>query len=158
MSYNEVSPDHYRGAAGIEAIDVIECWGLGYHLGSAMAYLLRLGKKPGASVETDLKKTLWYLDRFKQEISHDTDGDRYRGIQWPGPWDNEHPLVVGGAGAISAAFSLEGHVKGAVEAVLAMALYDDIDNDDDDHANRVLMEMLVTAIEHVAAAIDEVGA
>lgn len=63
------SPPHYRGAGGIEAIDVIEAYGLGYHLGNAMKYLLRAGKK-GDAVE-DLRKAGWYMLRFR-EMSAET--------------------------------------------------------------------------------------
>ena len=55
-------PSHYQGA-GIEAIDVIEAFGLGFALGNCVKYVLRAGRKdPGRTVE-DLKKARWYLDR-----------------------------------------------------------------------------------------------
>jgi len=54
-------PAHYtRG--GVEAIDVIEAWGLGFHLGNAVKYISRAGVKT-PDVATDLKKARWYLDR-----------------------------------------------------------------------------------------------
>ena len=34
-------PPHYQSAAGIEAIDVIEAFGLGFCLGNAVKYILR---------------------------------------------------------------------------------------------------------------------
>jgi hypothetical protein len=53
-------PTHYtRG--GIETIDAIEAWGLGFHLGNAVKYISRAGHK-GDALE-DLKKARWYLDR-----------------------------------------------------------------------------------------------
>lgn len=55
-------PTHYVTAAGIEVIDVIECYGLGFHLGNAVKYLLRAGRKGDA--ETDLRKAAWYLERW----------------------------------------------------------------------------------------------
>lgn len=54
-------PPHYKTASGMEAIDVIEAFGLGFCLGNTVKYILRHGKK-GAALE-DLKKARWYLDR-----------------------------------------------------------------------------------------------
>lgn len=54
-------PSHYQSGAGIEAIDVIEGFGLGFSLGNAVKYVLRAGKK-GDAIE-DLRKARWYLDR-----------------------------------------------------------------------------------------------
>lgn len=42
-------------------IDVIEDWLLGFHLGNAVKYIARAGKK-GDRLE-DLKKAAWYLNR-----------------------------------------------------------------------------------------------
>lgn len=60
--YDEINPAHYL-AGGIEAIDVIEAYGLTMHLGNAVKYLLRGGKKPGVSLVQDLRKAKWYLAR-----------------------------------------------------------------------------------------------
>lgn len=61
------SPAHYGGANNpYETIKVIEAWGLGFHLGNAVKYISRAGKK-GALVE-DLKKARWYLDRLIQKM------------------------------------------------------------------------------------------
>ena len=53
-------PAHYK-AGGMEAIDVIEAFGLGFCLGNTVKYVLRAGRK-GDAVE-DLEKARWYLDR-----------------------------------------------------------------------------------------------
>ena len=53
-------PPHYK-ANGLEAIDVIEAFGLGFCLGNTVKYVLRAGRK-GDDVE-DLKKAAWYLSR-----------------------------------------------------------------------------------------------
>jgi hypothetical protein len=53
-------PPHYK-RGGIETIDVVEAWGLGYRLGNAVKYISRAGHK-GHALE-DLKKARWYLDR-----------------------------------------------------------------------------------------------
>lgn len=56
-------PAHYGGADNpYEAIKVIEAWELGFHLGNAVKYIARAGKK-GDTLE-DLKKARWYLDRL----------------------------------------------------------------------------------------------
>lgn len=51
-------PPHYKGD-GLEVIDVIEAFGLGFSLGNAVKYILRADKK-GRRVE-DLRKAVWYL-------------------------------------------------------------------------------------------------
>ena len=55
-------PTHYGGADNpYEAIKVIEAHDLGFHLGNAIKYILRAGKK-GDAIE-DLRKAQWYLER-----------------------------------------------------------------------------------------------
>lgn len=54
-------PAYYQGANGIESIDVIEGFGLNYHLGQVIKYVLRCGKK-GHRLQ-DLKKAEFYLRR-----------------------------------------------------------------------------------------------
>jgi len=53
-------PEHYQDT-GLEAIEVIEDWGLGFHEGNVVKYLARWRKKGGVK---DLKKALWYLGRW----------------------------------------------------------------------------------------------
>lgn len=53
-------PPHYS-ANGVEAMDVIEAFGLGFHLGNVVKYVLRADRKGTPAV--DLKKARWYLDR-----------------------------------------------------------------------------------------------
>lgn len=53
-------PAHYK-SGGLETIDVIEAFGLGFRLGNVVKYVLRHGRK-GAAL-ADLKKARWYLDR-----------------------------------------------------------------------------------------------
>lgn len=58
-------PDHYGGADNpYEVIKLIEHFGLGFHLGNVVKYVLRAGKKPGSDRIEDLKKAQWYLSRF----------------------------------------------------------------------------------------------
>jgi hypothetical protein len=54
-------PAHYQSEGGIEVIDVIESFGLNFHRGNALKYLLRAGKKGDAA--TCLGKAKWYIDR-----------------------------------------------------------------------------------------------
>ena len=54
-------PDYYK-TGGVEAIDAIEAWGLGFHLGNVVKYIARAGRKTADSLQ-DLQKAAWYLDR-----------------------------------------------------------------------------------------------
>lgn len=54
-------PAHYKSDNGLEAIDVIEGFGLGFHLGNVVKYILRAGRKD--HLIQDLRKARWYLDR-----------------------------------------------------------------------------------------------
>lgn len=54
-------PAHYCDG-GIETIDFIEAKKLDYHLGNAVKYISRAGKKLDA-VE-DIEKAVWYLNRW----------------------------------------------------------------------------------------------
>jgi hypothetical protein len=55
-------PSHYGGENNpYEAIKIIEAHNLGFHLGNAVKYILRAGKKGDAS--EDIKKAIWYLQR-----------------------------------------------------------------------------------------------
>lgn len=60
MSNMVEHPPHYKGK-GLECIQVIEAFGLGFCLGNAVKYILRAGKK-GERTE-DLQKAIWYLKR-----------------------------------------------------------------------------------------------
>lgn len=54
-------PDYYK-RGGVEAIDVIEAWGLDFCLGNTVKYIARCGRKSDRVLE-DLKKATWYLNR-----------------------------------------------------------------------------------------------
>jgi len=56
------SPAHYT-SSGIETIDAIEAWGLGFNLGNCVKYVSRAGKKDPAKFIEDLEKARFYLDR-----------------------------------------------------------------------------------------------
>lgn len=60
-------PRHYT-QLDPEPIEMIESWSLGFHLGNAVKYIARAGRKPGADANDDLEKAKWYLLR---SIDHD---------------------------------------------------------------------------------------
>lgn len=56
-------PPHYGGDTTYEAIKVIEAWDLGFHLGNAVKYICRAGRKSKETELEDLQKAQWYLER-----------------------------------------------------------------------------------------------
>lgn len=56
-------PSHYTSGS-IEVIDFIEDQKLPYHLGSAMKYICRAGKKDPEKTVEDLQKAAWYINRY----------------------------------------------------------------------------------------------
>lgn len=61
-------PAHYGGKDNpYETIKVIEAWKLDFHLGNAVKYISRAGKKSPKLLE-DLKKAAWYLNRKIQNL------------------------------------------------------------------------------------------
>lgn len=63
MTDNINSPSHYTEGRQFETIAVIEDWALGYHLGNAVKYLSRAGRKDPTKTIEDLKKARWYVER-----------------------------------------------------------------------------------------------
>ena len=55
-------PAHYT-TGRIECIDYIEDKELGFHLGNAVKYITRAGKKDPAKTIEDLEKAVWYIQR-----------------------------------------------------------------------------------------------
>ena len=56
-------PEHYRQDSGLEAIEVIEAWGLNFNLGNVIKYVCRAGLKNSETTLEDLRKAAWYLER-----------------------------------------------------------------------------------------------
>ena len=56
-------PSHYTDG-GIETIDFIEAKNLPYHLGNAVKYISRAGKKSPEKTVEDLQKAVWYINRY----------------------------------------------------------------------------------------------
>lgn len=72
-----IRPAHYN-RGGIEAIDVIHAWGLGFDLGNALKYIARAGYKPkGDDLEAgrveDLRKARTYIDLELRRLAGDDD-------------------------------------------------------------------------------------
>lgn len=61
------NPTHYIDG-GIETIDFIEAKNLNFHLGNAVKYISRAGKK-GDRLE-DLEKAKWYLVREIERVKN----------------------------------------------------------------------------------------
>jgi hypothetical protein len=68
MTTNDiVRPPYYMAPNGLWAADVIEAFGLSYNLGTAVAYILRHGKKGSAAdAVNDLRKA---AEHIKREIA-----------------------------------------------------------------------------------------
>lgn len=68
--------DHpsYYNRGQIEVIDAIEDWQLGFHLGSAVKYIARAGYKDPARKAQDLKKAVWYLNRYINSLEGREEG------------------------------------------------------------------------------------
>jgi hypothetical protein len=62
MSDNVNHPTHYN-TGKIEVIEFIEDQQLVFHLGNAVKYIARAGKKDASKTVEDLKKAVWYLQR-----------------------------------------------------------------------------------------------
>jgi hypothetical protein len=60
-------PSHYTDGK-IETIDYIEDKKLNYHLGNAVKYISRAGKKDPAKYAEDLKKAVWYINREIERV------------------------------------------------------------------------------------------
>ena len=65
------NPEHYK-ADKFETWDVIHAWqktwpaDIRYTVGSAVKYLSRLGRKPGANVTDDLEKAIAFLNKARE--------------------------------------------------------------------------------------------
>jgi len=56
-------PNHYKSKS-MEVIDIIEEYDLDFKLGNTIKYILRAGKKDPSKYKEDLKKAVWYINRF----------------------------------------------------------------------------------------------
>ena len=60
-------PAHYTDGK-IEVIDFIEDKKLPYHLGNAIKYICRAGKKDPDKTIEDLQKAAWYINRYIEKL------------------------------------------------------------------------------------------
>lgn len=149
-------PNHYQSSAhgdarNIEAIDVIERYGLddNFCLGSAAKYLIRAGKKGPALV--DLKKARWYLERFQARYADGyaaepmANGDEQSPVGWATP------------DAIAAAHGIEGAHADALIALLSWSLYglDGVEDIDSIADGLATMEPCARIIHHIDQAVGQ---
>ena len=73
MNNNVDHPNYYNSKNGIEVIDIIESFGLGFSLGNAIKYILRAGKKNPEKTIEDLEKSVWYLNREIDRLKRSKD-------------------------------------------------------------------------------------
>lgn len=66
-------PPHYADGK-IEVIDFIEDKKLGFHLGNAVKYIARAGKKDPEKTSEDLQKAIWYINRYIEQMWGETEG------------------------------------------------------------------------------------
>lgn len=78
MIDNVNHPAHYTDGK-IEVIDYIEDKHFGYHLGNAIKYISRAGKKDPQKAEEDLRKAVWYIHRYIYEVLQKGDGNENQG-------------------------------------------------------------------------------
>lgn len=62
MSEHVNHPSHYN-TGKIEVIDFIEDQKLDFHLGNAVKYVCRAGKKDASKELEDYRKAIWYIER-----------------------------------------------------------------------------------------------
>ncbi len=72
---NPIRPSHYRDGK-IEPIDFIEDKDLGFHLGNAIKYISRAGKKNDEI--QDLKKAIWYIQRYIESKKEPTEEEQLK--------------------------------------------------------------------------------
>jgi len=65
-------PAHYNQGK-FEVIEIIEDQQLGFHLGNAIKYICRAGKKDPSKEIEDLKKAIWYIERHIEITSKPPD-------------------------------------------------------------------------------------
>ena len=60
-------PVHYT-AGGIEVIDFLEAWNFPFHLANAIKYICRAGRKDENKTAEDLRKAIWYIERYIKHL------------------------------------------------------------------------------------------
>ena len=67
-------PSHYN-VGGIEVIDAINAWKLGFELGNAVKYIARAGHKADNDIIQDLEKAIWYINHEIDKIKGERGGE-----------------------------------------------------------------------------------
>jgi hypothetical protein len=69
-NYDFVNPDHYRSFEKQVWEMMVDIWGVEAYIKhceiNAFKYKMRLGNKPGQSIQNDLDKANWYLNKAKE--------------------------------------------------------------------------------------------
>ena len=78
-------PSHYNQGK-IEVIEFIEDKNLGFHLGNAIKYISRAGKKDPAKTIEDLEKAIWYVKRHIETLKPESERKRPNDM-------NQKPLI-----------------------------------------------------------------
>lgn len=60
-------PTHYT-AGGIEVIDFLEAWDFPFHLANSIKYICRAGRKDKNKTAEDLRKAIWYVERYIKHL------------------------------------------------------------------------------------------
>lgn len=77
VQHDSVNHPSYYADSNIEVIDYIEDKNLGYHLGTAIKYISRAGKKHEQGMTTkekeieDLRKAVWFINRKIEQLQKD---------------------------------------------------------------------------------------
>ncbi len=76
-----IHPEHYKtvlvledgDTIQVEVIDIIEAFHLQHntYMATAVAYLLRAGRKPNEPMTQDVKKAIWWLQRLLKQAGKD---------------------------------------------------------------------------------------
>ena len=57
-------PAHYTAGGKIEVIEFLEDWNFPFHLANAIKYICRAGRKDKSKTTEDLRKSIWYINRY----------------------------------------------------------------------------------------------
>ena len=69
INEGDINHPEYYNTGEYEVISVIEDWELGFHLGNAVKYIARAGRKNKDEYVKDLEKAVWYISRFIKFIN-----------------------------------------------------------------------------------------
>ncbi len=97
MSKSVNHPSHYNSGK-IEVIEAIEDWKLSFHLGNAVKYTARAGKKDPTKTIEDLEKAIWYLKREIERLQAAKEGREVKRPNDMNPRDVTPLPNHGGAG------------------------------------------------------------